>query len=122
MTTNIKIIPKDQVLEWYAKCQTGTDIQYCIVRDGDTIQGVLDSEIDAFIANTSPEFLIRKNLHWIDAKTSWVNLLRNIDIMKDYIILVTHSMTSKHVEDILGVITYREIIHATKEHAFLAHR
>ncbi len=57
--------------------------------------GILNSEIDAFIANTSPEFLIRKNFHWIDAKTNWVNLLRNIDIMKDHIILVTNSMIVK---------------------------
>lgn len=121
MAKNIKIIPKEQVQEWYAKCQTENDTQYVIVREGDTIQGILNSDIDAFIANTSPEFLIRKNFHWIDAKTNWINLLRNIDLMKDHIILVTHSMTSKHAEDILGVITYREIIQATKEHAFLAH-
>ncbi|HEX4045730.1 MAG TPA: chloride channel protein [Gammaproteobacteria bacterium] len=121
MAKNIKIIPKEQVQEWYVKCQTENNIQYVIVREGDTIQGILNSDIDAFIANTSPEFLIRKNFYWIDAKTTWVNLLRNIDLMKDHIILVTHSMASKHAEDILGVITYREIIQATKEHAFLAH-
>lgn len=121
MNKNIKIIPKDQAQEWYAKCQTQKDISYIIVREGDTVQGILNTEIDAFIANTSPDFLIDRNFHWVDSKTNWINLLRDRDIIKNPILLVTHSITSKAAENIMGVITHREIISATKEQAILSH-
>jgi chloride channel protein, CIC family len=121
MDKNIKIISKEQVQEWYAKCQTQKDINYIIVREGDVVQGILNTEIDAFIANTSPEFLIDRNFLWVDSKTNWINLLRDIDVIKNPALLVAHSITSNVAENIMGVITHREIISATKEHAYLAH-
>ena len=120
MDRNIKIIPKEQIQEYYAKCQSQKDIKYIIVNGGGAVQGILNTEIDAFIANTSPELLIDKNFLWIDAKTIWINLLRDMDVTKNPILLVTRSMTSKTAEDIIGVITYREIISATREHAILS--
>ena len=48
-------------------------------------------------------------------------MLRAIDTVKNPFIFVTNSASSKQAEDVLGVITFREIIMATKEHAHLAH-
>ena len=121
MSKNIIIIPKEQVQEWYAKFQTQKDIRYIIVREGDTVQGILNTEIDAFIANTSPEYLIDRNFLWVDSKTNWINLLRDMDITKNPVLLVTHFTMPNVPEDIMGVITHREIISATKEHAILSH-
>lgn len=119
MDKNIQIIPIEQIQEWYEKSQTNSNIKYVIVRKDKIIQGILNT--DAHIENSTPEFLIHKNFQWIEEKTNWVQLLRNIDLIKAPIIFVTKSMTSKYAEDIVGVITYREIVLATKEYAFLAH-
>lgn len=121
MVKNFKIISQDQIQDWYAKSQNEKDQYYILVRDGDVVRGILNTNIDAFVANTSPDFLIRKNIFWINSKTSWANLLRNIDMMKDPVILVSNASISNHIENVAGVITYRDIIRASKEHALLAH-
>lgn len=121
MEKNIKIITKGEVQEWYAKSQTDKNAYYIIVRDGDMIQGILNTDIDAFIANTSPEFLIYRNFYWADARTNWTNLLRNMEDIKNPVILVTSSISAKIAENVIGVITHREIVMATREQAFLAH-
>ena len=121
MEKDIKVITRDKVQEWYANYQTGTDSKYVIVREGNVVLGIINREIDAYIANTSPDFIINKNISWIDAKTNWINLIRSIKGSKNPVIFVTHSIAAQQPTDILGVITYHEIIVATKEHAFLSH-
>lgn len=121
MDKNITILPKEQIQEWYGKHLTDDKSNYIIIKDGDTIQGILKTEIDANIAHTFPEHIIDKNIHWIESRTNWINLLRNVDMNSNPVILVTSNTQSKSAENIIGVITHREIISATREHAHLAH-
>lgn len=121
MNKNIKVISKEQMQEWYAKSQTENNVNYFIVQDKNEVQGILNTDIDAFIANTSPDFLIQRNFHWIEPKINWISLLRNIDTSKNPVFFVAHSHTSRIAENIIGVITHREIITTNKEATFLFH-
>lgn len=121
MNKNIKIISKEQIQECYVKSQTDGDTYYFVVQHENNIEGILNTKIDSFIANTSPDYLIDRNIRWIEATTNWSNLLRNLDLSKNPIILVTSSSNSKFANDILGIITHREIIDASKELALLSH-
>lgn len=116
MNTHIQFIRMDQIKEYAEKYHPENNAPYILIQKEEHVCGILHTE-----SNHSSASMLQKNIFWIDADTSWTRLIKNIDLIKTPVIFVTKSPHTKTAENILGVITYREIIIATREYTLLAH-
>jgi CIC family chloride channel protein len=119
MNTDFKIILEDELNSWLAD-QKQDDFPRCtIVSKDNKVTGVVRQELGYLRADMDAQKLIDPNYVIISANTTWPAILRTMYAEKATVVLVSKTIRSQNPDDIVGVITQRELVASSHETAQL---
>ena len=119
MNRHFDTIDLADVAKWAQEHQDDASIRYALVTENGKIAGVLRRELGYLMADVEADKLIETSFTIVPAQMTWPALLRNMNENNNKIILVGKSTQSLASENILGVITYREIVKSSQQLAKL---
>ncbi len=119
MSQSFDLVDAGLARQWESSHEPGQTRRYAVlVRDGE-IEGVAHENLHYLSDPNRAVWAIESRYTRISEKTSWTVLLRDMHSHGCEVALVMRDPLSLRAEDVLGVITHREIARASREDAHL---
>ena len=116
MSRDLQVIEREQLPDWQQTHKTGEGPRYTIVAEDGQLYGIAREELNYLRDATDPEQgLVDRNYFLVTAMTSWPVLMRGLKKTQAEVILVMRRRHSNDVNEIIGVITAREIFGAARD-------
>ncbi|MCO6440002.1 MAG: chloride channel protein [Nitrococcus mobilis] len=119
MTNDYQIVEIGDLPEWQANHRPGQGPRHTVVVQDGKILGLAHDELQYLLRDEDPKTLIDTNFFLVTARTPWPTLIRGMRAKDTEKALVTRNRGSTRVEDLLGVITPREIARSSGASAVL---
>lgn len=121
MSAEFDLIDVQLLRQWEATHTPEKAPRYAVAVDDGLIEGVVHENLHYLCAPESTDWTIDRNFLSVVSETSWSSLMRTMHANDCEAVLVIADENSRKAEDVLGVITPREISLASKEDAYLMH-
>ncbi len=109
MSTDFKLVDFGQLETWFDNYTPGKDPRYTLVTRDGVVIGVAREDLLYLLRDENPEKVIDVNVNLVTEKTRWAVIMRAMRIKNTEITLVTRQIGSRKEQDIVGVITPREL-------------
>ncbi|MEQ6885494.1 chloride channel protein [Salicola sp. Rm-C-2C1-2] len=121
MSPEFDLIDVRLLRQWEATHTPEKAPRYAVAVDNGLIEGVVHENLHYLCVPESTDWTIDRNFLSVVSETNWSNLMRTMHANECEAVLVMADENSRKAEDVLGVITPREISLASKEDAYLMH-
>lgn len=115
MVTNYEAIDLHNFDEWKATFKPGEGARQTVFIDNEEVCGVAKAELQYLMQDRDPEQVIDRNFLAVTTLTRWPVLMRAIRKTQAEHIVVFNRRHSTRAEDLVGVITAREILMAARD-------
>jgi len=115
MSRDFQVVEREKLSEWQATHKTGEAPRHTIIADDGQIYGIAREELNYLMDTVELEKLVQSNCFLVTAMTPWPVLMRGLKKTQAEVILVMRRRRSNEVNDIIGVITMREIFAAARD-------
>lgn len=120
MSKDYQVVPLEDIADWQANHSPGgTGPRYTIFTKEGEIYGLGREDLQYLMRDERPESLIDCDFFLVTSSTSWPVLMRGLRAKGISTALVTSKRSSRKAEDLIGVITSREISHTATHGADL---
>ena len=119
MSNDLQVVDLKDIHEWQATHQPGEGARYTVFSKDGEIYGIAREEVQYLLRDENPESLINTNFFLVTSSTPWAVLLRGMKAKDTEFALVTRHRRTRDIEDLVGVITSREIVRTARESAEL---
>lgn len=109
MSADFKLVDAAQLEQWLDSYIPGKDARYTLVTREGIVVGMARDDLLYLLRDENPEKVIDPNLNLVTERTRWAVLMRAMRLKNTEITIVTRRSGSCRAEDILGVITPREL-------------
>jgi CIC family chloride channel protein len=109
MSTNFKLVDIAGLETWLDSYIPGKDPRYTLVTRDGTVIGFVQEELLYLLRGEHPEKIIDAKLNIVVEQTKWPVLMRSMRARNTETTLVSRVSGSLRAEDILGIITPREL-------------
>jgi len=115
MNTDFDLLQIGDIESWQASHTAGKDTRYTVVVDSGKVVGVTRDEIRYLLRDNSREELVDENLFFVTPDTVIPVLLRGMRAKKSRRAVVLRQRRSDAADDVLGIISYREVFQAVQD-------
>lgn len=118
MSTDFRVVELDDLRRWQIEHVPGEGARYTVVAEDGRIRGLVREDLQYVMRDLEIEQLIDTELSYVAPSTRWPVLMRTIKARGHETMLVARGQSA---DDLVGVITSREIAHAVRDAAELLH-
>lgn len=122
MSRKFQVLDVDQLEDWQAVHKPGESPEHTVVADNKRIIGVAKEELRYLLRDSDRDHLIDRNYFSVTPLTPWPVLMRGLKAKQAERILVFRRRRTSSPDDLLGVITAREIFAAARDEMELIER
>lgn len=115
MSTNFECIAVQQIEEWRATHKPGEGARRTVFFDEEMVCGVAKQELQYLMQDLHPDQLIDRNFLAVTTLTRWPVLMRAIRKSQAENVAVFQKRHSTRLEDLVGIITAREIMTVARD-------
>jgi len=119
MTRDFEVVEVSQLQEWQAKFKPGEGSRYAVAVEDGEVLGIVREEVQYLLRDEDPGPLIDRNYFAVTPNTTWPVIMRGMRAKDCEKVLVLRNRRTRRGEDVVGVITAREIARTAKESAHL---
>jgi CIC family chloride channel protein len=121
MSKNFQVIDISELEEWQAKYRPGEGPRYTLISREGEVLGIARPELMYLLRDKNPEAVIDKNFFVVASNTPWPVIMRGLRAKDTDTALVTSvgKRRSRNPEDLVGIITSREIARTHRDSAEL---
>ena len=121
MSPEFDLIDIPMLRRWEATHAPGKKPRYAVAVNEGAVEGVVHENLHLLSYPENTDWVIDRNFLMVTRQTSWSKLMRAMHVNECATALVMNDEDSRRPEDVVGVITPREISLASKEDAVLMH-
>jgi CIC family chloride channel protein len=119
MNTNFQCVDIADFRSWTHFHHPGRHPRYTVVTKNGKIFGFARDELLYLLRDHDVERVIDTNFFLVTEATKWPTIMRGMRIKDAEAVLVTSKQDSRNAEDLVGIITPREILHYSRVNAKL---
>ncbi|MDN3516941.1 chloride channel protein [Aquisalimonas lutea] len=119
MSTDFQVVDVSELRDWQLAYRPGEGPRYTVVADNDRIIGIARPELVYLLRDIDPDAVIDRNVFSATGDTRWPVIMRGLRIKDADVALVTARRHSHRREDLIGVLTSREVARAAGDSAEL---
>jgi len=116
MNREFRVVQRDQLDRYLRRRHGRAQDRYTIIADGETIIGLARDDLAQWLAESPLEALVSTDFVVVSPVTGWAELMRTIKRGDSELVIVARG---EGADDIVGVITRREIARAARDSAEL---
>lgn len=115
MSTDYECVALEHINEWRLNYKAGEGPQHTVITDNGEVYGVVKKELYYLVQDLDLEYLLNRNVLSVTKLTRWPVLMRAIRKTQADHIAVFNKRRSTHVDDLVGVVTSREILTVARD-------
>lgn len=119
MSTDFQVVDVSELTDWQLRYRPGEGPRYTIVAENGHIRGIARPELVYLLRDIEPEAVIDSNVFFATGETRWSVVMRGLRIKETDVALVTTERHSSRLEDLRGILSWREVAQAAGESAEL---
>lgn len=110
MSTDFKLVDIAELEKWLDNYTPGKDPRYTLVTRNGIVVGIAQEELLYLLRDENPEKIIDSKLNVASEQTRWPVLMRGMRANNTQTTVITRTAGNLRAENILGVITPRELV------------
>ncbi len=119
MTREFDVVEMEDLQQWQSQHEPGEGSRYAVAVDDGAIQGIVREELQYLLRDQDPANVLDGNYFVVTPGTKWPVIMRGMRTKDCEKVLVIRNRRSLRGEDVVGVITPREIARTARESAHL---